>query len=48
MAHLVEFTKADKVNGQKYKKGDILSVSSSIYKTLKENSSVKNSKQKED
>lgn len=30
MARLVEFVKADKVNGQSYQKGDTLSVSSSI------------------
>jgi len=41
MAHKVEFTKSDKINGQEYKKGDTLNVSSSIYKTLKDNGSVK-------
>jgi len=37
----IEFTKADKVNGHEYKKGDVLKVSESIYKTLNENGSVK-------
>jgi len=41
MAHKIEFTAPDKVNGQEYKKGDILNVSSSIYKTLNENGTVK-------
>lgn len=41
MAIHIEFTKPDKVNGDEYKKGDTLSVSSSIYKLLKKNGSVK-------
>lgn len=43
MAHKIEFTAPDEVNGKKYKKGDILSVSNSIYKTLNENGTVKDS-----
>lgn len=46
MAHKIEFTKSDKVNGVEYKKGDTLSVSDSIYKTLKTNGSVKDFKPK--
>jgi len=46
MAHKIEFTKADKVNGQEYKKGDTLNVSSSIYETLNDNGSVKDFKEK--
>ena len=41
MAKKIEFTKSDKVNGQDYKKGDTLNVSSSLYKILKDNGSVK-------
>jgi len=41
MAHKIEFTKTDKINSQEYKKGDVLNVSSSIYKTLKDSGSVK-------
>ena len=46
MAHKVEFTKTNTVNGQAYKKGDTLSVSDSIYKTLNDNGSVKDFKEK--
>jgi len=46
MAHKVEFTKPDKVNGHPYKKGDTLSVSDSIYKTLKSNGTVKDFSEK--
>jgi len=45
MAHKVEFTKADKVNGKEYEKGDTLSVSDSIYNTLLANGSVKTIKE---
>lgn len=41
MAHKVEFTKADKVNGIEYAKGDMLNVSASIYKKLNETGSIK-------
>ena len=41
MAHKIEFTKPDKVNGKEYKKGDTLKVSSSIYDTLGEKGTVK-------
>ena len=46
MAFKIEFTKPDKVNGIGYKKGDTLSVSDSIYKTLKEAGTVKDFKEK--
>lgn len=46
MAHKIEFTKPDKVNGKEYKKGDTLSVSDSIYKTLNENGTVKDFSEK--
>lgn len=41
MAHHIEFTKADKVNGKPYKKGDDLKVSGSLYKTLNANGTIK-------
>ena len=41
MVRKIVFTKPDKVNGEEYKKGDTLSVSPSIYKTLTENGTVK-------
>jgi len=41
MAHKIEFTKSDEVNGKTYKKGDTISVSDSLYKTLTSNGSVK-------
>jgi len=43
MVRKVVFTKPDKVNGEDYKKGDTLSVSPSIYETLKANGTVKDS-----
>lgn len=46
MSHKVEFVKPDKVNGKSYDKGDTLNVSSSIFKALKDNGSVKEIKQK--
>jgi len=46
MAKKIEFTKPDKVNGHPYKKGDTLSVSDSIYKTLKDNGTVKDFSEK--
>jgi len=46
MAHKIEFTKSDKINGQEYKKGNTLSVSASIYVRLKANGSVKDFKPK--
>ncbi len=41
MAHKIEFTKPDEVNGVKYKKGDTLSVSGSIYARIIANGTVK-------
>lgn len=41
MAHLIEFIKPDEVNGQKYEKGDTLSVGGSLYATLKANGTIK-------
>ncbi|MDQ1341340.1 MAG: hypothetical protein QG567_2498 [Campylobacterota bacterium] len=41
MAYLIEFIKPDEVNGQKYEKGDSLSVGGSIYATLKANGTIK-------
>ena len=46
MAHKIEFTKSGKVNGQPYKKGDTLSVSNSIYETLKASGTVKDFSEK--
>lgn len=45
MAHKVEFIKKDIVNGKEYDKGEILSVSNSIYKALADNKSVKDFKE---
>lgn len=37
----VEFTKADEVNGHKYKKGDKIKPSPYVYSILKERGSIK-------
>lgn len=41
MSYKVQFTKQDIVNGESYKKGDVINVSSSIYDALKQNGSIK-------
>jgi hypothetical protein len=46
MAHVVELSKSEEINGKQYERGDILSVGASLYAKLKASGTAKDHKPK--